>query len=154
MAYSPRPLQDLARSVFREHRREDHVALVSLQRQWAALVGPGLAERSWPARLQRGLLWVTAPDSSWAYQLQFLKRELLGSLQAGLPGCPVTDLRFKVGTIPAPPLPAATPNVEPAPEPEAVSGLARAASSISDPALRSAFVRAMSKQMARRLPKS
>jgi len=154
MAYTPRPFQDLAKSVFREHRREDHVALVSLQRQWAALVGAGLAERTWPSRLQRGLLWVTAPDSSWAYQLQFLKRELLGSLQSSMQDCPVRDLRFKVGTIPALPLPAAATAAAPAPEPEAVSEVVQAASAISDPALRSAFVRAMSKQRARRLGKN
>ena len=164
MAYTPRPLHDLAGAVFREHRREDHVTLASLQRQWAALVGPGLAERTWPSRLQRGLLWITAPDSSWAYQLQFLKQELLGSLRAGVPNCPVTDLRFKVGALPVPqatpPQPGAAPSpgAEPAPNgeppaPAIAPELARAAASIADPALRSAFLRAMAKQAQHRLPK-
>jgi hypothetical protein len=190
MAYTPRPLQDLVGAVFREHRREEHLTLAALQNRWAALVGPGLAERTWPARLQRGLLWVTAPDSSWAYQLQFLKAELLGSLRTGMPNCPVTDLRFKVGALPAsvaaaahagppaapprsdappphreplssgeppphrePPQPPAPPEDEPraadiAPE------LARAAAAIADPALRSAFVRAMAKQARHRNEKS
>ena len=67
----------------------------------------------------------------------------------------MTDLRFKVGTVPAPPPPATAPGpgAEAAPEPGSVPGLAQAASSIADPALRSAFLRAMSKLMARRLGK-
>jgi hypothetical protein len=156
MAYTPRPLQDIVGAVFREHQREEHITLTTLQQRWAGLVGPGLAERTWPSRLQKGLLWVTAPDSSWAYQLQFLKEELLGSLRAGLPHCPITELRFKVGTIPkaeaapAPPGSFGTPVRPPSPAPMASPELARAAESISDPALRAAFVRALSKQAQRK----
>lgn len=101
MAQSPRPLHELLGQVFREHRRQDHLTLATLQQHWAELVGPGFAGRTWPSRLQQGLLWITAPDSSWAYQLQFLKQELLGAIRTGLPAFPVSDLRFKVGTLPA-----------------------------------------------------
>ena len=152
MAYSPRPLQDIVGSVFREHQREEHVTLAVLQKRWADLVGPGLAQRTWPTRLQKGLLWVAAPDSSWAYQLQFLKQELLGGLRAGLPNCPVTELRFKVGTLPEkqPEIEsgsaALVPTEHSAPSPE----LSRAAETITDPTLRNAFVRAMQKQAARK----
>jgi hypothetical protein len=102
MAKQPRPVHELVGQVFREHQRQEHLTLVTLQRNWATLVGPGLAERTWPARLQQGLLWIAAPDSSWAYQLQFLKAELLAGIQLGLPGAGVNELRFKVGLIPAP----------------------------------------------------
>ncbi len=102
MAQPPRPLHELLGQVFREHRRQEHLTLATLQQHWAELVGPGFAERTWPTRLQQGLLWITAPDSSWAYQLQFLKQELLAAIRTGLPAFPVSDLRFKVGTLSAP----------------------------------------------------
>jgi hypothetical protein len=151
MASTPRSLHDLAGGLFREHRRQDHLALAELQQRWASLVGPGLAGRTWPTRLQGGLLWVAAPDSSWAYQLQFLKQELLGGLRAGLENCPVTDLRFKVGPLPtaAESSGAASP-AQPAPPSEPTPELARAAEAIADPALRGAFLRAMSKQARRK----
>ena len=101
MAQSPRPLHELLGRVFREHRREEHLTLATLQQHWAELVGPGFAGRTWPARLQQGTLWIAAPDSSWAYQLQFLKQELLAAIRTGLPAFPVRELRFKVGALPA-----------------------------------------------------
>ena len=154
MAYTPRPLQDLVGFVFREHKREEHVTLAALQKRWVELVGPGLAERTWPARLQRGLLWITAPDSSWAYQLQFLKQELLGGLRAGFLDCPVTELRFKVGTLPSKDSIETTPNVEPGLEGlKPTLELSRAADTITDPSLRSAFLRAMAKQAHRKREK-
>ena len=153
MPHSPRPLQDLVGQVFREHRRQEHVTLATLQQRWAELVGPGLAERTWPTRLQQGRLWIAAPDSSWAYQLQFLKQEILGSLRAGLPAFALTDLRFKVGPLPTPPTPApaapASSATEDAPETHANPALARAAETIADPALRGAFLRALTKQARR-----
>jgi hypothetical protein len=165
MAAPPRTLHDIAGGVFREHKRHDHLTLAALQKQWATLVGPGLAGKTWPTRLQGGLLWVAAPDSSWAYQLQFLKQELLGGLRAGLENCPVTDLRFKVGPMPAEPADAdsaagANPSRErtspgersssrePAPPP--APELARAADAIADPTLRGAFLRTLSKQARRK----
>jgi Dna[CI] antecedent, DciA len=200
MAQAPRFLHDLMGQVFREHRRTEHVTLVTLQEHWPSLVGPGLADRTWPSRLQHGVLWITAPDSSWAYQLQFLKHELLNGIRAGLPAFQLTDLRFKVGEIPSneiapaanPTLPAEPklrPTVAPqqiaksfarltneqsvmpiaeAPAPTrsdiasarspestpATPELARAAESIADPTLRSAFLRALSKQAQRGTDKS
>jgi hypothetical protein len=99
---APRSLLDLAGQVFREHRRQDHLTLTELQQRWPTLVGPGLAEHTWPTRLQKETLWIAAPDSSWAYQLQFLKQEILGHLRANFPASLVTELRFKVGAVPPP----------------------------------------------------
>lgn len=173
MAKSTRSLQDLVGQVFREHRRTDHVALVALQKHWAELVGSGLAERSWPTRLQQGVLWITAPDSSWAYQLQFLKQDFLGGIRTGMPDVSVSDVRFKVGALPAkasapagaPPAPAAgrapvsPPAARSEPHPEAQpSGpaglLDRAAAAIGDATLRDAFHRAMTKQARRNRDRS
>jgi len=173
MAQSPRPLHELIGQVFREHRRQEHLTLATLQLHWAELVGPGFAGRTWPTRLQQGQLWITAPDSSWAYQLQFLKQELLAAIRTGLPAFPVRDLRFKVGTLPAPAAPAqgaisdgSKPTSAPPPAaegaaaaapPEYASGapgiapeLQRAADTIADPTLRAAFLRALDKQARRK----
>jgi hypothetical protein len=170
----PDSVQSLALDLFRERKKLPHLALSALQTHWGDVVGAGLAARTRPLRLARGVLWVAAPDASWAYQLQFMKTDLLRSVRAYLGSDAVADLRFKEapsvdaaapepssapppglaagpagGPTPAPglaPAPSpAPPGAWPVPAPVA-EPLARAARSIQDEGLRAAFVRTLAKQ--------
>jgi hypothetical protein len=94
-------VRSLARGVFSEADREPLLQLSLLRRHWPDVVGPELAGRTHPRRLERGTLWIAAPDACWAYELQFFKSELLGSVQTFLESQVVRELRFQVGEVPA-----------------------------------------------------
>ncbi len=149
----PVSFQDLVTPLFQEHRKEAHLTLTAVRTRWAEIVGPELARKTFPLRVQRGVLWVGAPDSSWAYQFQFMRSELLHCLESVLGASDIREVRFKAAERPAS-SPEAAPD-EPA-TPEAGTTpvderLARSAQSIPDPALRALFVRSLAKQQQNRL---
>ena len=74
-----------------------------LHKDWARCVGPTLAKKSWPIRINGGrmLIGVTAP--SWASEVEFLKREILQRIrntanEIGLQLPEVSDLRTQIAT--------------------------------------------------------
>jgi len=145
----PEDLRDLVGELFRTRKKQPHLVVTLLRQHWAGIVGAEMARKTWPKRLAGETLWIAATDSGWAYQLQFMKGELLDSLAAFLERPLVTDLRFRVEPLPeAEPPPGAT---AAAPDEAAADpGVARAAGSIADVRLRESFVRALSRQTHRR----
>jgi hypothetical protein len=77
---------------------------------WQEAVGPRIARRARPVRLERGVLTVRAATSVWAQELTFLAPTIIAQL-ATL-GLAVSSIRFSVGTVetlPHVPKPAAMP---------------------------------------------
>src|SRR2546423_1188315 len=69
-------LDDLIdRLAFRERLREHAVWNV-----WAEVVGPLLASRTEPLRIEHGKLFVRVANSTWMQELQFLKDEIRNRL--------------------------------------------------------------------------
>jgi hypothetical protein len=144
----PVPFQDLVAPLFQERGRAQHLTLTVIRRHWEEVVGPDLARKTHPLRVRRGVLWVAAPDSSWAYQLQFMRTEILQRLEGALGSSDVREVRFKEAPLPAPadaPRPPAPAEPDPLPD----ERLVRAAEAIADPALRALFVRSLTKQRQR-----
>lgn len=163
-------MRHLLRSVFREQAREPLLTLGLLRQHWEAVVGPELAARTQPHRLEGGTLWIAAPDACWAYELQFFKPELLASVQAFLESRAISDVRFCAVPAEAAPPAAAGPGIGadggriptappprtggrpgarpegPGEPPETPEALARASAAIGDPALREVFRRSLAKQ--------
>ncbi|MGE5246868.1 MAG: DUF721 domain-containing protein [Verrucomicrobiota bacterium] len=84
--------------------------LVSLHKSWPDIAGPILAARAAPLRFRNGVLTIAVRNHSWAQELQLCKPALLAKITAATgPGSPVTDLRFVVGSGPAPEEAAAAP---------------------------------------------
>jgi len=149
----PVSFQELVTPLFLEHRKEAHLTLTAVRARWEEIVGPDLARKTSPLRVQRGVLWVGAPDASWAYQFQFMRSELLQCLESVLGPTDIREVRFKAAELPAGE-DRAQPDHGIAPETEAPpvdERLARSAESIADPALRALFVRSLSKQRHNRL---
>lgn len=66
--------------------------------RWRDIVGPSLADRTWPDGLDRGVLWVRVKNSSWLHQLSFLRDDLVVRLNRELGDPPLLqDIRFHVG---------------------------------------------------------
>ena len=131
--------------LFRERRKHPHLTVTLLRRHWKNILGEHLAGKTYPTRLAGNILWINAADASWAYQLQFLKREMVESIQVFMESQAVTDLRFKVGEIPqTASIPAAAPPAPSDPAPAGTKDEApppAALATIADSSLRDSFSR-------------
>ena len=148
----PVSFQDLVTPLFQERKKEAHLTLTAVRGRWEDIVGPDLARKTYPLRVHRGVLWVGAPDASWAYQFQFMRSELLHCLESVLGTTDIHEVRFKATELPAAaaevPDPVGALDSADVPVDE---GLSRSAENISDPALRALFVRSLAKQRQNRL---
>lgn len=120
-----------------------HSANISLA-DWRRAVGDRLAQRTYPERINEGVLTVRVPSSTWAQEMSFLSDVVLERL--GAAGHRVQKLRFQVGKgAPVPEVPVVV--VRRAALPEAlVASLAR----LDDPELREAITEAASLSLARK----
>ncbi len=94
--------RELIVQLFRERRRQPHLTVTLLRQHWAEVLGAELARKTWPARLAGNLLWINTVDAGWAYQLQFMKRDMLESIQLFMGTPTITELRFRQGEVPPP----------------------------------------------------
>ena len=97
---SPRPLRALIKNwqpsnAGGQPLRPDQ-ALTQLMLAWTAAVGPQVAARSRPFRLQRGSLLVLTASSAWSDELSLLAPRILEALQHRCPEAGVRQLRFRV----------------------------------------------------------
>jgi hypothetical protein len=68
---------------------------------WERAVGPRIARRAEPVRLERGVLHVRVATAPWANELSLLAEEILTQIRAQ--GVEASGLRFSVGTVAPPP---------------------------------------------------
>ena len=70
-------------------------------KHWDEIVGSALAERSWPDRYDRKIVWVAVQGSAWAQELRLMKEVILARLRArcGDPDM-FGDVRFGVRKLP------------------------------------------------------
>lgn len=70
-------------------------------RDWAEIVGPGMAARSHPERFDRGTVWVAVEGSAWAQELRMIRDVILDRLEkkSGESGL-FLDVRFGVRPLP------------------------------------------------------
>ena len=70
-------------------------------RDWASIVGEGMASRSCPDRYDHGTVWVAVEGSAWAQELRMQRDQILVKLQekCGDPSLFV-NLRFGVRPLP------------------------------------------------------
>jgi hypothetical protein len=149
----PASFQELVTPLFHEQKKEAHLTLTTVRSRWAEIVGPDLAAKCHPMRVHRGVLWVAAPDASWAYQFQFMRSEVMQCLQSVLGQTDIHEVRFKAGAIPAAAEQPAPDDLKPSPLPElsADDPLARAAAAIPDAGMRALFMRSLAKQRQNRM---
>ena len=159
MARSPREdTEHIVSRLFTGQRRDGQLLLQRLRTKWTAIVGEDLSARTRPTKYYRGTLWIAVTDSSRSYELQFHKRDLMAAIHAHLGSEDVAELRFRVGSVEPPPgerepeVPPERQVLRAAPD-KALAAVESAASTIGDDALRSVFVRSLSKQQRNRQPR-
>jgi predicted nucleic acid-binding Zn ribbon protein len=71
----------------------------NLAAAWQQAAGPTIAKYTHPGRLRRGILEITASNSTIVQELTFQKKQILTQLQADLPEARIRDIRFRIGSI-------------------------------------------------------
>jgi hypothetical protein len=129
------------------------LALSHVTSAWPRVVGETVARQAWPSRLGRdGTLHVATTSATWAFELDRLAPEIHVRLAAVLGDETPSALRFRVGPVPEPGMPAASAStLEPPPEAsaEASAEADSAASAIDDPELRELVARAARASLSR-----
>jgi hypothetical protein len=74
-----------------------------LEAAWADIVGPQVAKNSYPARIVQDTLLISTRSSAWSHQLSLLSEHVLRAVHARIPAAGITQLRFKVGSLPQQP---------------------------------------------------
>jgi hypothetical protein len=158
----PQEVGTLVEGLFRKRRREPVLKVNRLRQHWSGIVGEALARVTQPTRIAKGVLWITALDTGWAFNLQFVKADILNAARTFLESDEIRDIRFKAGPLPeaAAPRregePGKTESAVPAPAAAEAASAAPAeatASPIADAKLRERFQRVSAKLKARRNPR-
>jgi predicted nucleic acid-binding Zn ribbon protein len=66
--------------------------------KWENIVGSYIAENASPAGINKGVLIVHVPSSTWLQHLQFLKSDLIRKLNATLKKSVVHEIKFKISS--------------------------------------------------------
>lgn len=92
----PAPIADLLSDVYSKQQWKKQWRLFSLVRTWPAIVGREVGRLTMPAFFRQDTLWIYVQDSSWMHHLQFIKLELLTSINRSLEEQPITDIRWQL----------------------------------------------------------
>jgi predicted nucleic acid-binding Zn ribbon protein len=85
--------------LLKQLRPEAEDGMLRIWRIWEETVGDEIARNARPAAVKGSTLLVHVSSSTWVHQLQFLKREMISRLNAGLGQNRVEDIKFKVGAM-------------------------------------------------------
>ncbi len=84
-------------SVLKRHGIAKEIREHRLLLQWEKVVGPRVANRTLPDRLDKGVLWVRVETSSWMHQLSFMKDDIIAKANELCGEEIVTGLHFHLG---------------------------------------------------------
>src|SRR5215467_6768611 len=93
--HAPRRVADLVASALPQ--LSDRLVEIRIRAHWGALVGPDMARRTQPGRLEHGCLTVTVDNSPWLQELTLRQAELTSRLADQIPE--VQRLRMVLGTL-------------------------------------------------------
>jgi hypothetical protein len=103
-AYRHKSISGVLPLLMREMGWEKQLDLHSIFVNWRDIVGEELQEHVQPQKIERGVLWLEVDNSSWLQQLQYMKIELLESLNRRLKLTSIRDIKMilpKGGDLPA-----------------------------------------------------
>src|SRR5688572_18970909 len=149
----PTPLGGVLSRVY-PSREPEELEAIRVFGWWDRAVPPRVAKNARPVSLRGGILTVHAATSTWAADLDFLRPQLLTSVQRHAPSAKVTEIRIRVGRLPDLPARAPIPEtVEIRPLEQLPDEIARALAAVPDDAVRDAIAAAAAISLAPRPPK-
>ncbi len=93
---TPKPIGNVVRRLMTRSGYGQTQAAQQLQDNWAAAVGPELAQRSRAGSISRGILTIHVSDSPTMQEIYFLKRKLIAKLQAEMPSAKIKNIRTRI----------------------------------------------------------
>jgi len=79
--------------------QESDLKLTKLWDIWEEIVGQTIAQNAKVSAFKEKLLIVEVSDSTWLYQLQFLKEDMKQKINQALGKDAIEEIKFKVGDI-------------------------------------------------------
>ena len=92
---APKRIGDLIPALLEKLGLSRAIADHSVLDRWPEIVGPKIAEVSTPERIRDGKLWVSVSHPAWRNELTFMKRDLIGKINAALGSEVVKDIIFR-----------------------------------------------------------
>ena len=86
-------------NVLKMYRRESDTGLTDIWTLWNSIVGSTIAENAKPAAIRGRLLLVHVASSTWIHQLQFLKDDIVKTMNMALGKEMIDDIKFKIGPL-------------------------------------------------------
>ena len=80
-------------------REEVQNGMLEIWDKWGTIVGEAIARDTRPAAFKKKTLIVHVSDSVWIQQLQFLKKDIIQSINDSFDKDMVNDIKFKVGPV-------------------------------------------------------
>ncbi|MCK9522419.1 MAG: DUF721 domain-containing protein [Proteobacteria bacterium] len=103
----PLPIADITSIQVQSLYRGNPEVHPRLWTRWTHIAGEQLAQRTFPLKLQKGLLFVGVSSSTWMQQISFLRDELLQRIAQEVGPGVVTEIRLMLDSVPR--RPAASP---------------------------------------------
>jgi len=146
----PTPVGELLASALQGTPAAQRLREAEIWRIWDEAVGPQIASRAQPAAIRNGVLTVTVASAPWLQQLNFLKADLRGKLNALLGEPLIQDIFLKSGN-PARPDAQAAPRRQRRPRrlsPQEAAQIDRATAGLDDPVVREALATLFARHLA------
>jgi predicted nucleic acid-binding Zn ribbon protein len=92
----PRPVADSLPRLVQSMGAPAPAVLTALFTRWEEIVGPAIAARAWPLRIQDGVLRIGVEQPGWATQLMFLGPDLVRKISAATGDATLEKIEVKV----------------------------------------------------------
>ncbi len=144
----PVAVAGLIDEIFRGKPLEKRLREGRIWQVWDRAVGAQIAAQARPANFRDGVLTVMVSNAPWMHQLNFLKKGIIGKVNAALGEEMVREIFLKAGKPQAPAM-----EIRPPKKPSRAltaaekEGIARETAEIVDPELREAFADLLAKHL-------
>ena len=99
---TPQPVKDLIEKWLKTLPQSVHPASLTVWTCWPEIVGSTLAQQSLPHKIERGVLWVYAQDSTVAHMLHCHAPDILQRIQERKPTSDLTSVKTRIWNGPTP----------------------------------------------------
>ena len=94
-----RPLKDVVKKVIEDLSSTEGFKKKDILKEWPRLVGGKAKRHTKPISIRRGRLVVNVDESSWLYELNLNKENILKKINERFGEAELKEIRFRIGDI-------------------------------------------------------
>lgn len=99
---SPQSIADILKNTLKKMQIDQPMKKYSIWNYWAEIVGPKIASKAQPLRVQDNTLVVGVISHAWMTELTHMKTMLLKKIQEKIEKCPIQNIRFEINNTSRP----------------------------------------------------